>query len=234
VEVDVPASGLDWTGSPRFDLGYRFPNGIGSVVASYYNVTSQGSDSIPSFDPAGGAFLQSRLNMNVLDLDYLSANLCFAPLWDLQWRLGLRAAFIYTDTQATGAIFNATSSDNFVGAGPHFGVEIRRGLEFLPGLAVFGKLEGAVVIGQTSEHFQLSENLGGGATAFGANRITTDRSVPVLAFRTGISYTPANYAPWIRFAFGYEVEEWWGMGNTAGNHLDLNVQGLFFRGEFRF
>jgi hypothetical protein len=234
VSVDLPAAGLDWTGSPRFELGYRFPDSIGAVVGSFYNVTSQGTDSIAPFDAGGGAFLQSRLNMNVLDVDYVGANLCFAPLWDLQWRLGIRTAFIYADSQATGTFFSESSSDHFVGAGPHFGVEIIRALPKLPGFAVFGKLEGAVVIGQTSEHFQVTEHPPGDSSSFGDSRVTSGRSVPLLAFRTGISYSPPNYAPWIRFAFGYEVEEWWGMGNIAGNHVDLNVQGLFFRGEFRY
>ena len=58
--------------------------------------------------------------------------------------------------------------------------------------------------------------------------------MPVLDFQTGVSYAPPQCGSWFRFAFGYELEQWWGFGNVAGNHADLNVQGLFFRGEFRY
>jgi hypothetical protein len=233
-QVTVPAADLDWVGSPRFDLGYRFGDGLGALVGSYRNVTSQGSGNIDHFDPAGGAFIQSRLNMNVIDLDYVSTELAFAPEWDLTWQLGARLAFVYFDSRATGKIFDEASSDNFIGAGPHFGVAVRRNIDLVPGLAAFGSLDGAVVIGESSTHFQASEQLGGGAFTFNDNRISGGRSVPVLTFRTGLSYAPPASAPWFRFAFGYEFEQWWGLGNVGDSHADVNVQGLFFRGEFRY
>jgi hypothetical protein len=233
-QVTLPAASLHWTGSPRFDLGYRFDDGLGALVASYQNVTSQGSANIDAFDPAGGAFIRTRLNMNVVDLDYLSTNLAFAPDWDLQWRLGVRIAAVYFDSQATGMVLDESSSDNFIGAGPHFGVYVQRHLDLVPGLAVFGSLDGAVVIGESSTNFQVSEQLGGGSSAFGANRISGGRSVPVLTFRTGVSYAPPQAAAWFRFAAGYEFEQWWGLGNVGDSHANLNVQGLFFRGEFRY
>jgi hypothetical protein len=234
VLVNVPAAALDWTGAPRLELGYRFPDGIGAVAASFQNVTSQGTDSLAVFDAAGGAFLRTRLDMNIFDLDYRGADLALAPLWDLGWFAGVRTAFFYDDSRATGAVLNERSSDHFVGVGPHIGLEIRRGLEVAPGLAVFGRLEGGVIIGETSEHFEVTEQLGGGASAYNDSRISAARSAPVLTFRTGFSYAPPHTAPWFNFALGYELEQWWGLGSEAGNRADVNVQGFFFRGEFRY
>src|SRR5262249_42285503 len=38
--VHLPTADLDDTGSPRIELGYRFPQGFGGVVAAYRNVTT--------------------------------------------------------------------------------------------------------------------------------------------------------------------------------------------------
>jgi hypothetical protein len=233
-QVQPPSTALDWTGVPVLEVGYRFGEGIGALAATYRNVTSEGTGIAPAFDAAGDATVRTRLNLNSLDLDYLSTELQFAQYWDLQWRLGARLAFAYFDSQATGAILAESGSSNFVGAGPHFGLEVRRSLEFAPGLAAFARLEGAVVLGTVSQHFEESVSAGGVVVTSGDSRISGGRSVPVLSFETGLSYTPAHYAPWFRFAFGYELDHWWGLGDLQGSRGDLTVQGLFFRGEFRF
>jgi hypothetical protein len=141
---------------------------------------------------------------------------------------------VYFDSQANGAILDQVGSNHFVGVGPHFGVEVRRALEFAPGLAVFGRLDGAVVIGEASQHFHESVLLADGTTIPGDTRISNSRSVPVLNFQTGVSYTPPAAAPWFRFSFGYEIDQWWGLGNVHDSRADLTVQGLFFRSEFRY
>jgi hypothetical protein len=232
--VNVPTARLDWTGSPRLDLGYRFPDAFGAVVASYRNITSDGGGSVSRFDGGGDATLLTRLNLNVLDLDYHGANLRLGELWDLDWQAGVRLAIIYVDTRATGRIFDDHTSDHFVGAGPHAGLGISRAFAFAPGLSAFGHLEAAGVIGSTSEHFESTERFAGGASVYGDNRIEGGRTVPELDFQVGLAYSPPQGDPWVRFAAGYEVEQWWGLGNIGGNRLDINIQGVFFRGEFHY
>jgi hypothetical protein len=231
--VQLPGADLNWTGALRLEVGYRFPDGA-SLVGAYRNVTASGTGGIANFDPAGGAFLRTRLNMNVFDFDYVSAEIPFSPLWDLQWRLGLRVAINYFDSQATGQVIAKDASSLFGGAGPHFGAEVRRALEVLPGLSAYGRLEGALVIGAVSQHFDEWVQLGGGSVTGGDSRSDGVRAVPVLGFETGLSYRPPLLSPWVRFAAGYEIERWWGLGNIGDSHADLTVQGLFFRGEFRY
>src|SRR5262249_42661383 len=53
--VDVPTPDLDWAVSPRFELGYRFAEGTGAFLMSYYFLTTRGSDVVTGFDPIGDA-----------------------------------------------------------------------------------------------------------------------------------------------------------------------------------
>jgi hypothetical protein len=230
--VNVPAARLDWTGAPRFDLGYRFPDAYGAVVAAFRNITASGNGS--TSDVTGEATLHTRLDLDVLDLDYLGADLRLGRLWNLDWEAGVRLAFIYLDSEAKGAILDRRTSDHFIGAGPHAGIGISRAFAFAPGLSAFGHLEAAAVIGNASEHFEQTEHFPGGASAYGDNRIEGGRTVPVLDFHLGLAYSPPQLEQWVRFSAGYEVEQWWGLGNVGGNRADLNVQGVFFRGEFRY
>src|SRR5262249_42471645 len=61
--VHLPTADLDDTGSPRIELGYRFPQGFGGVVAAYRNVTTEGFGAIAPFDLVGDGALRSRLNL---------------------------------------------------------------------------------------------------------------------------------------------------------------------------
>src|SRR5439155_6986850 len=51
--VALPGAPLDWTGSPRFELGYRLAAGLGEIAVSYRNIVSEGSDVLPGFDLDG-------------------------------------------------------------------------------------------------------------------------------------------------------------------------------------
>src|SRR5258708_2338446 len=79
----VPGASLDWTGSPRVVLGYRLDNGAGAFTVSFRSLVSQGSSTLPNFDPAGFGFIQSRLNANIVDLDYSVTPIEVAPFWFL-------------------------------------------------------------------------------------------------------------------------------------------------------
>jgi hypothetical protein len=231
VPVSLPMSGLDWTGSPKVEIGYRLADNLGALSASYRSIVSSGSDNITGFDPSGLADLRTRLNANIVDLDYIGPHECLAPLWELDWRAGIRIAAIYYDTRATGFFVEGRTSNNFVGAGPHVGAEVARSLE-LPGLAWFVGLDGALVFAGTDQNFEQIFLLPDGTRVGGAAHTSGGTTAPVLTYRTGVSYTPpAGALRWTRFSFGYQFEQWWNIGRSQG---DLNVQGLFFRAEFKF
>jgi hypothetical protein len=156
-----------------------------------------------------------------------------APFWDLSWSAGARIGTAYYDSQVTGRVVEQRVSNNFVSGGPHAGIELARQLDVVPGLALFGRLEGAVLIGEISQSFEETQTLFG-AQVGGATRLTHGQAVPVLSFLTGVSYTPPVQGRWLRFTLGYQFEQWWGLGDAGASHGDLTFQGIFFRGEFTF
>jgi hypothetical protein len=232
--VSLPFTDLDWTGTPRLERGYRFSDELGSFVAAYRSVVSEGGTDLYGFDPLGPAFLKSRLNLNAVDLMYASPALTLDPVWDLRWDLGVRIAGVYYDTAATGEILSQSTSNNFVGAGPRFGVDVRRHLEAAPGLALYGRLETGVMFGTATQSFEEVISVGGVPLLGGATRFSDGTSVPMFGLQLGASYSPPQECGWLRFTFGYQFEQWWDVGGVGSSAGDVQFQGLFFRGEFRY
>jgi hypothetical protein len=229
--VSLPSAGLDWTGSPKVEIGYHLPDNWGILSASYRSVVSSGTDSLAGFDPVGAADLHTRLNANVIDLDYIGRPECLAPRWGLDWRAGVRIAAIYYDSRAAGFVLEERTSNNFVGAGPHVGANVSWALD-VPGVALFGGVDGAIVFAGTDQNYEQIITLPDGTRVGGAAHASGGTTAPVLTFRSGISYTPPVGAlRWSRFSLGYQFEQWWNVGRSQG---DLNIQGFFFRAEFRF
>lgn len=179
----------------------------------------------------GDAFLQTRLNVNVVDIDYASPAYNLLPFWDVSWRAGIRTAATYYDNLASNGIGNYQASNNFIGAGPHAEVEVGRALDMLPGLAVLAKLDGAFLVGNDSQSF--SESLFG-ATVGGGARYNHTETVPMATFDIGLTYTPPFSPNWARFGLGYRFEYWWDVGTSGASHGDMGLNGLYFRGEFNF
>jgi Legionella pneumophila major outer membrane protein precursor len=236
--VHLPTASLDFTGSPKVILGYRFAPGYGEFTASYRSLVTEGTRNIADFDIAGDGFLKSRLNMNVIDLDYGSQEIPLASaapgqLWDLKFDVGARIAGVYFDSTASGFILNQRTSNNFFGAGPHLALEGYRYLQDFDGVALFARVEGAVVIGRVHQRFQESAFLLD-ETLSGSTSQSSTQAVPVLGFEAGVTWTPLHNWRWIQFAGGYTFEQWWGVGTAGGARADLTSQGLFLRTELHF
>jgi hypothetical protein len=237
--VAISSASLDATGSPRVEIGYRLPDGIGAVALGYRSIVSRGTDTIDGFDFLGPGFLTSRLNVNVVDLDYASPAFNFAPYWDFAFRVGLRGAAFYFDDTITGQFIQQHASSNFLGGGPHATLEVGRALDLIPGLALTSKLDGAVLIGETSQSFEETAHtdvLGAppGSMVGGASRLHGTQVVPTLTFTIGLSYSPPGMEKWLRFGFGYQYEYWWDIGTRGDSRGDFEGNGLYFRGEFNF
>ena len=231
--IHVPGADLDWAGAPRVELGYRLPQGFGEFLVSYRSLVSEGTDFLPVFDlDGGGGFLKSRLNVNVLDLDYASREFTLGPEWDMKWRIGARLASAYYDARALGFFLEQRVSNDFRGAGPHLALDLRRRLAGT-GLAWYGHAESAAVIGKIKQAFGESILLPDG-TLFGtAANVRQNQVAPVLSFETGLSWVPLGSSH-LRFAVGYEYEIWWSLGQTATANLELTDQGVFLRAEWSF
>ncbi len=76
------------------------------------------------------AALNSHLNFQLGDLDYAGHETSLGPCWGMKWRIGLRTADVFFDSQADelfaaaaapgkSGIFARSISDNFWGIGPH-------------------------------------------------------------------------------------------------------------------
>jgi hypothetical protein len=238
--IHLPTAELEFTGAPKFLLGWRFPQGFGEFQASYRSLVTEGGHNIPNFDPAGEGFLKSRLNMNVVDLDYSTQDIPLMTTmpgqqWDAKFFVGARIAGVFFDSRAEGFFMEQRSSNNFFGAGPQVGMETYYYFHDAPGLALYGKLEGSVVIGRIHQSFSetfFDEDgvpfLGGSSSQRGS------QAVPVLELQAGLSWTPLYTARWLRFTGGYHFEQWWDVGTLGGSRSDLTSQGFFIRSEFHF
>jgi hypothetical protein len=237
--LHLPTASLEFTGSPLFILGYRFAPGFGEFTAKYRSLVTEGSRNIDNFDPLGEGFLKSRLNVNVIDLDYGSQDIPLVTespgqLWDLKFDGGARIAGVYFDSRASGFALAQETSNNFFGAGPHLKLEVHRYLPDFNGLALYGKVETAVVIGSIHQHFRESFSVDGITLLSGSTTHSGTQAVPTLGIKAGLSWTPKYTLRWLRFTGGYTFEQWWNVGTISGSSADLTYQGLFLRTELHF
>lgn len=229
--VHAPQAQLDWTGAPRIGVGYHFAQGFGDVLVSYRFLISDGTDNIPNYDFLGDGVAHSRLNLNVVDIDYRSREYSLAPWWGMQWDVGARVASVFFDARADGNFLSRRTSNNFIGAGPHFGVEVSRRLD-VPGLSAFAKVDGAFLLGHIDQSFEEVFYAGPVALGGGAANQNTTQAVPVLNIEAGLTWVPCN--DHMRFSVGYQFEQWWYLGQVGDSRAELTDQGVFFRSEFNF
>jgi hypothetical protein len=237
--VHVPPAELDWTSAPRVELGYRFPEGYGAIVMAYRSLVSEGFSIIPGFDLDGSdGGVRSRLNLNVVDLDYSGRELSFGPLWDVQWKAGVRFASVYYDSRAEGFFLGQRSSNDFVGVGPHVGLDVwryfgRPSAACPPRLAWFARVESAALFGRVKQAFEEVVALDDVLLLGGATTLHGSQTVPTVEFQTGLAWIPPLYRN-LRLSVGYEYEVWWYLGELSGSHAELTSQGVFLRTEVRF
>jgi hypothetical protein len=245
--VHVPGADLDWTVSPRFEFGYRLPSGFGALGLSYRFLITEGSAIGPG--PDGPTAFKSRLDVHVIDLDYISREFSVWPngdLWKMQWRFGLRWASIYYDANSTesfdeaaagSGIFSARATDRFVGIGPHLGVELARRLDER-GLSLVGWIDGWISLGRIRQgFFEESTMLGPGGLPSGAiSQVSSSQAVPALNVQAGLGYQPPEY-PNVELFVGYQYEYWWNVGRlsiTTNSRGELSDQGITFRVGFNY
>jgi len=241
--VAVPAADLDWTVAPRFELGYRIPDGAGELLLSYRFLISQGQADVLSDE--GPLHLKSRLDTNVFDFDYANRD----PLlthWEMRWRAGVRLAFFYFDSQddrpmpaalLARAPLQQGDTSRFIGAGPHAGMELFRRFD-IPGLAFYAAVDGAGMYGRVHQTFEESFPDSGPAS-FSYGTYGKSQGVGMIGAQLGLNWAPPRNTA-LRFFLGYQWQYWMQVGrddNTAplkGSMGELIENGIFFRGEFTF
>jgi hypothetical protein len=250
--VQLPHVNLNPTVSPRFELGYRFPQGFGEFRLSYRFLDARGSQTAlvaPPFAPNnfGFAAQTGRLAMNIVDLDWGTREFSLGPNWQLRTAIGPRYATAYFDSQATFltpvtvtgnpfglGTFTRLSQSETLGnwyLGAHGVLEADRKLP-VAGLNVFGRVEGAGMWGTARQTFSESFVQ---APGFVEQRTVNHPGTPWLNSQVGLSYEVPrwNYS---RLLLGYQFEYWWqvGRGDNDLSFGTLRIQGLFLRAEFNF
>jgi hypothetical protein len=233
-QIFLPTAELDWVGSPRVEVGYRFAQGFGEVALAYQSLVTSGNTVVSNFDIDGSdGLIHSRLNLNAVDLDYGSNEYSLGPRWQFKWLAGVRFASIYFDSVGVGPFLEQQTSNDFRGAGPHLGLELARSLG-CSCLSLYTRLEISGLIGEIKQRFAETITFPDGSTTSGESILRDTQFVPDLRFQIGLSWAPPGTVHWLRFTGGYEIENWWYLGELDPSRAELTVQGAFFRAEFEF
>jgi hypothetical protein len=178
----------------------------------------------------------------VLDLDYGAAPFEVAPHWSLAWRLGARLTDVYFDPSIQNVALSQQASNEFIGAGPHARLDVERSFDFVRGLAVFGRLDAAVMIGQIRQNYTESILQADGTYHTTTTSARHSQSVPNLLLQAGISYVPPILTNF-KITTGYQFEQYWYVGQLglipptngmSGSHGELWSHGWFLRGQYDF
>jgi hypothetical protein len=238
--VHLPSAELGVQAMPRLELGYRLGQAAGEFIVSFRELNAQGSQTltavdVPAFGP-GGAALRSRLDQQVLDLDYGSYEPSFGPMWDLKWRAGLRFANVYTDSQAFNAGLFQQTTNRFWGVGPHAMVDARRWIGG-SGFALFGRFEGSVPIGRLEQKYAETATAADGTLASGLSHLQQNMPLLSATFQAGITWSPSR-GDSFHVTAGYIIEHWWDVGAIGAlpgsSRADLGIQGGFLRAEWNY
>jgi hypothetical protein len=241
--VTLPSAELNWTVSPRFEVGYRLPSGFGSFAIAYRFMDSEGASTVAGTDSP--ASLHSRLDMQVLDLDYVSRELSLWPCWEMRWFFGGRLANIYFDSRsqesfaaavAGSGVFVRRDTDRYIGFGPHWGLELERHLADW-GLTVVGRAEGCIDLGRIRQGFFEESTLPGptGQPLTGETHIRSSQGVPIFHAQLGLGWQPPEW-PKLHFFVGYQYEHWWDVGrlNLIASKGELEDHGLWLEAGYNF
>lgn len=248
--VSFAGNPLDPTISPRFEVGYRLPDNWGSIQLGYRFLATRGTDQVisgPEDNIQAPASQLGRLDFNLADLTYVSREYSLGPYWNMRWGAGARMLFLFFDSRLhflnpasdRGTILAQTESNHLRGYGAWVFGDIERKMP-IPGLALFGRLEGTDFYARTSEVYTETVAGGLGAAPLGfVNRFDGAVGVSILREIAGVSYTVPqwNYS---RFLLGYQYETFFQIGRqspTSGiidTRGQLDVHGVFLRGEFNF
>jgi hypothetical protein len=238
--VHFDGNHLDTTVSPRSEAGCWLPDGNGAVQLSYRFLTTSGSGDVQT--AVGDNAEHGRFELNVFDLDYKVREFSLGPNWGMLWGAGFRAMTMYFDSRiaavspppVAGTALEQAVSTSLRSYGPHALLDLSRKCCGVRGLAVFGRLEGAVLFGRIKQTVDEAViGTPGMPVMLFENRQDGGICVPVGTAQLGLSYTVPAWNQ-SRFLIGYQYETWWNIGFLAGNRAQLDDQGLFLRAEINF
>ncbi|MFM7148575.1 MAG: Lpg1974 family pore-forming outer membrane protein, partial [Gemmataceae bacterium] len=237
--LNTPSVGLDSTVMPAFEIGYRLPESTGLFALSYSFLFAEGTGERPMLNVPSQ--VKTRGQVNWLDLDYGTVPYEFSPRYTINYRIGARIGDIYMDSTASNALRTESISSDFFGAGPHARMDIERRIVPLPGLALYGRLDGVVYVGQVKQKAQLSLANPGGQVINDSFYVRRTQTSPYGNLQAGLSYSPPAI-PALKLTLGYLIESYWNVGRLgtdgatgiSASRGQLWSQGAFLRGQWDF
>jgi hypothetical protein len=229
--VALPAADIGARVMPRIELGYRFGQASGELLLSYHFVVGDGMQFYfaPLFAPTG-AQLRSRLDVQVLDVDYGSYERSLGPQWDMKWRVGLRGIIYYADSQAASAFDFQQETNRYWGIGPHAVLDLRYWCGDT-GLAMFGRAEVAMVWGRLAQRY-----IEIAPPAAGEARFFENQQAVALGFQGGATWSPQR-SEHFRLTAGYIWEHYIDIGalfTGISPRETLTINGGFLRAEWNY
>jgi hypothetical protein len=233
--VHLPTADLGLRGMPKIELGYRFGQAAGELTLSYRVLVADGSQivgpaELPPFAPTG-AGLRSRLDLQVIDLEYGSYEPRTVCGVDMKWRVGVRTLIAFNDSQAANGFLAQQTVNHYWGVGPVASVDFRHAVGHT-GLALFGRLESSVPIGRLTQQF--SETM---ATDTGESHFFSNEPILTFAVQAGLTWTP-RWCDRLHVSAGYLYEHFWDLGSMGvspgASREELSIQGGFLRAEWNY
>jgi hypothetical protein len=223
--LHVPRADLDLTVSPKFEIGYRLPDSSGLFAGSYRFLTSEGTN----VQNIGGANFdtKSRVNLQVWNLDYGTTPYEVAPNWKISWRVGASLTDLFFDSRIQNAALLQQASNTYIGSGPHGRLDVERRVSAVPGLSLFGRLDGSVLIGQINQRFREEALQEDGSTLTSTGFARHTQSVPTLLLQAGVSYVPPIFTN-VTFTTGYQFEDYWYLGQFNTNATPGTSRGEYY------
>jgi hypothetical protein len=232
--LNVPAVDLDTTVMPTFEVGYRLGESAGLFALNYSFLFSEGkgraTTDLGTFD------VRTRLQVNWWGVDYGTTPFELAPRYEASWRVGVRMADVFFDSRAVNAVLTQESRSDFFGAGPSARFDLERRIVPVPGLALFGRVGGAALVGRVRQRHQVELGRLTDSTS-----IRRSQLVPYLNLQAGLSYAPPAW-PGLKITTGYLFEDYFnvgrlgidGAGELSRSRGEVLTHGWFLRGQYDF
>jgi len=221
--VTVP---LDWTVSPKLEVGFRLPDSGGAFLVGYRYLSTEGTGTV------GDLAVRSRMTLNQVDLVYQTERIRPFGNWFVHGRIGGRIVGNFYDTRNIDGNFTQSASNYFYGGGLLGSFDIEREFEWVPGLALYGNMESGIIIGRVNQKFRSTLQTPMGE--FG--ELVEQRGSQALQsyqFQLGLSYVPPAWNT-VRIRAAYQYETWIDVGQLQQSNLDWNAHGAVLRLEWVF
>jgi hypothetical protein len=239
--ITLPQAPLDWVGVPLLSVGYRLGQGAGEFRFSYRLLASAGNEQLLGLDPPVPAQLRSRLDVQTIDLDYITqeyisegADISRFFFRDLRAGVGMRVASAFFDSHAVGTTITDTHvSSSMGGVGPRAFLELHQDLggtdfQFYTRVAASG------VLGPIRQQFtQTVQGTTGPENGY-FDTHNQNNGIGILQAEAGFSWEPERLARRLRVTAAYSWERWWNFGRTNDSNAELTLQGLLLRAEYKY